>query len=209
MVFPVRRIYCVGRNYLAHVEELHHDVRDPPFFFHKARDMLVQSGSVIPYPVATHDYEHEVELVLAMKSGGLNIPAAEAMNHIYGYAVGLDMTRRDQQAQAQEKRHPWEAGKSFDNSAPCSAIVPVSSSGYLQKGRIHLELNGTTVADGDLGNMIWNTAEIITRCSEMFEIAAGDLIYTGTPKSVGKVNPGDRLSAHIEGLAALEISVSA
>lgn len=206
-VFPIRRIYCVGRNYLAHIKELNHDTREPPFFFQKARDMLVQNGSAIPYPTLTHDYEHEIELVLAMKSGGMNIPAADAINHIYGYAVGLDMTRRDLQNQAQEKRHPWEAGKSFDNAAPCGTIVPITKTGELKTGRIHLEVNGATASDGQLEDMIWSPAEIIAHLSTAFGIAAGDLIYTGTPKAVGKINPGDKLVAAIEGLPSLQISI--
>ncbi|NHO32153.1 FAA hydrolase family protein [Acetobacter sp. LMG 1636] len=206
-IFPVRRVYCVGRNYLAHIKELNHDTREPPFFFQKARDMLVQNNAAIPYPTLTHDYEHEIELVLAMKSGGMNIPVSDAENHIYGYAVGLDMTRRDLQKQAQEKRQPWEAGKSFDNAAPCGSIVPVTKSGHLNKGRIHLELNGQTAADGNLEDMIWSPAEIIAHLSTAFEIAAGDLIYTGTPRAVGKVSPGDKLAAHIDGLPSLRISI--
>ncbi len=207
-VFPVRRIYCVGRNYLAHIKELNHDIREPPFFFQKARDMLVQNGSAIPYPTLTHDYEHEIELVMAMKSGGMNIPVADAPAHIYGYAVGLDMTRRDLQNQAQEKRHPWEAGKSFDNAAPCGTIVPVAQTGHMKTGRIHLEVNGTTAADGQLDDMIWSPAEIIAHLSTAFEVAAGDLIYTGTPRAVGKVGPGDSLVASIDGLPSLQISIT-
>ncbi|MFT9258562.1 MAG: fumarylacetoacetate hydrolase family protein [Acetobacter sp.] len=207
-VFPVRRIYCVGRNYLAHIKELNHDTREPPFFFQKARDMLVQNGAAIPYPTLTHDYEHEIELVLAMKSGGMNIPAAQALDHVYGYAVGLDMTRRDLQNRAQEKRQPWEAGKAFDNAAPCGTVVPVASIGHPGTGRIHLEVNGVTASDGQLEDMIWSPAEIIAHLSTAFEIAAGDLIYTGTPRAVGKVGPGDRLVAAIDGLPTLQVSIT-
>ncbi|MFC0409969.1 fumarylacetoacetate hydrolase family protein [Roseomonas elaeocarpi] len=204
--FPVRRIYCVGRNYLAHVEELNHDTREAPFFFQKARDMLVRTGGEVAYPSRTEDYEHEVELVLAMKSGGMNITPEEAMGHVYGYAVGLDMTRRDLQNRAQEKRQPWEAGKSFDQSAPCGPITPMGAA-PMRDARIHLAVNGRTVTDGNIKDMIWNPAEIVAQLSTLFAIAAGDLIYTGTPAGVGKVGPGDTLLAQVDGLSDLEVRI--
>jgi fumarylpyruvate hydrolase len=208
-MFAVRRVYCVGRNYLAHIEELGHDRNEPPFFFQKQRDMVVPTDVPVIYPSLTHDYEHEIELVLAMKSGGQNIPVDQALDHVFGYAVGLDMTRRDLQAKAQQKRQPWEMGKSFDQSAPCSAITPVARSGHLKEGRIHLTVNDKTVTDGNLEDMIWNTAEIIAQLSTLYTIAAGDLIYTGTPKGVGKVGPGDVMLARIDGLSPLRTPVSA
>ncbi|WP_246725338.1 fumarylacetoacetate hydrolase family protein [Beijerinckia sp. L45] len=207
--FQVRRIYCIGRNYLAHVEELNHDRSQPPLFFQKARDMIVQSGEPVTFPSLTHDYEHEIELVLAMKSGGMNIPVEHALDHVYGYAVGLDMTRRDLQNAAQEKRQPWESGKSFEQSAPCSAITPVSASGHISAGTIVLTVNNKVVTEGNLKDMIWNTAEIIAHLSTAFGLAAGDLIYTGTPKGVGKVNPGDVMVAKIEGLSELRTPIVA
>ncbi|WP_347557999.1 fumarylacetoacetate hydrolase family protein [Robbsia sp. KACC 23696] len=206
--FPIRRIYCIGRNYLAHVEELKHDRSQPPLFFQKQRDMLVQSGGSVVYPSLTQDYEHEIELVLAMKSGGMNIKPEDAMQHVYGYAVGLDMTRRDLQNHAQEIRGPWEAGKSFEQSAPCSAITPIAKTGVLKEGRIRLTVNDATATDGDLKNMIWNQAEVIAHLSTAFAIGPGDLIYTGTPAGVGKVKSGDKMVASIDGLSTLVITVS-
>jgi fumarylpyruvate hydrolase len=207
MQFPVRRIYCIGRNYLAHVKELNHDTREAPLFFQKSRDMVVQNGVPVHYPSLTNDYEHEIELVLAMESGGANIPVEQALQHVYGYAVGLDMTRRDLQNKAQEKRQPWEAGKSFEQSAPCSEITPVSKSGILSQGAIQLTVNGKVVTEGDLKDMIWNPAEIIAHLSTIFTIAAGDLIYTGTPAGVGKVQAGDVMVARIAGLPELRTPV--
>lgn len=206
-VFPVRRVYCIGRNYLAHVEELNHDRNVPPFFFQKARDMVVPDGQPVRYPSKTQDYEHEIELVLAMRAGGMHIPVEQAMSHVYGYAVGLDMTRRDLQNAAQEKRQPWESGKSFDQAAPCSDIVPLARTGVLREARIWLTVNERVVTDGNIKDMIWNQAEIIAQISKYFSIEAGDLIYTGTPKGVGKVRPGDTLVARIEGLPSLSTRI--
>jgi len=206
--FPVRRIYCVGRNYLAHIRELGHDEREPPFFFAKASDMLVQNGATISYPPLTHNYHHEIELVVAMKSGGLNLSADDALNHIYGYAVGLDMTRRDLQQAAAAKGQPWEIGKSFDQAAPCSAISPVSKVGHLKKGTIQLTVNGTERQNADLKMMIWGVQEIICHLSQQVSLAAGDLIYTGTPDGVGPVVSGDRMVGHIEGLGELSITIA-
>lgn len=206
--FPVRRIYCVGRNYLAHIRELGHDEREPPFFFAKASDMLVQNGATISYPTLTHNYHHEIELVVAMKSGSLNLSVDDALNHIYGYAVGLDMTRRDLQQAAAKKGQPWEVGKSFDQSAPCSAIFPVAKVGHLNKGKIQLTVNGAERQNADLKTMIWSVQEIIYHLSQQVSLAAGDLIYTGTPEGVGPIVSGDKMIGHIDGLGELSITIA-
>ena len=205
--YPVRRIYCVGRNYLAHIRELGNDEREPPFFFAKHRDMIVQNGKTCAYPALTKDYQHEVELVVAMKSGGMNIPVERALEHVYGYAVGLDMTRRDQQNLMKSKQLPWEIGKSFEDSAPCGAIYPVDQVGHLSKGRIHLAVNGKTTQDSDLAKMIWNVPEIINALSTQAELKAGDLIFTGTPSGVAAIQRGDRMTARIAGLGSLDVEV--
>jgi fumarylpyruvate hydrolase len=205
--YPVRRIYCVGRNYLAHIRELGNDEREPPFFFAKHRDMIVQNGKTCAYPALTKDYQHEVELVVAMKSGGMNIPVERALEHVYGYAVGLDMTRRDQQNLMKSKQLPWEIGKSFEDSAPCGTIYPVDQVGHLSKGRIHLAVNGKTTQDSDLAKMIWNVPEIINALSIQAELKAGDLIFTGTPEGVGPLQRGDRMTARIDRLGELAVTV--
>jgi fumarylpyruvate hydrolase len=205
--FAVRRIYCVGRNYLAHIREMGHDEREPPFFFAKANDMLVQNGATISYPPLTQNYHHEIELVVAMKSGGLSLAIDDALNHIYGYAVGLDMTRRDLQQAAAKKGQPWEIGKSFDQAAPCSAIFPVSKVGHLNRGTIRLTVNGAERQNADLKMMIWNVPEIVYHLSQQVGLAAGDLIYTGTPDGVGPVISGDKMVGHIDGLGELSITV--
>jgi fumarylpyruvate hydrolase len=206
--FPVRRIYCVGRNYLAHVRELGNDEREPPFFFAKHTDMIVQNGASVRYPALTSDFHHELELVVAMKSGGADIPVERALDHVYGYAVGLDMTRRDRQREMQEKRRPWEVAKSFEQSAPCSAVVPASAVGHLKAGRIQLTVNGATRQDSDLADMIWDVAEIVHHLSTQAALAAGDLIYTGTPDGVGPVARGDRLVGRIDKLPDLVVTVA-
>jgi fumarylpyruvate hydrolase len=206
--FPVRRVYCVGRNYLAHIRELGNDEREPPFFFAKHRDAIVANGSSISYPGLTKDFQHELELVVALKSGGQNIAAADALTHVYGYAVGLDMTRRDLQTASREKQQPWEIGKSFDQAAPCSAITPVGRVGHLAKGRIWLSVNGKVRQDSDLELMIWKVPDIISALSRQVGLAAGDLIYTGTPAGVAAVVKGDRMVGGIAGLEDLTITVA-
>jgi fumarylpyruvate hydrolase len=205
--FPVRRIYCVGRNYLAHVRELNNNAAEPPFFFQKQRDMIVRSGGKIRYPQLTEDFQFETELVVAMKSGGLDIKAEEANSHIYGYAVGFDMTRRDRQNEMKKMQKPWEIGKSFEDSAPCGAITPAAKSGYLSSGSIRLDVNGTPRQNSDLGRMIWNVQAIVVELSRQSELAAGDLIYTGTPEGVGPVVRGDHMAGTIAGLQPLIIDV--
>ena len=169
--FPVRRIWCVGRNYLEHIREMGNDERAPPFFFAKHADMIVQDGATIPYPPLTKDFHHEVELIVAMKSGGLNIPADKALDHVYGYAVGIDLTRRDLQIASRKKERPWEIGKSFDHSAPSSPIQPAAKIGHPAKGRIWLTVNGKETQTGDLEQMIWNVPEIIWQLSQQVELA--------------------------------------
>ncbi|MGH8446091.1 MAG: fumarylacetoacetate hydrolase family protein [Solimonas sp.] len=206
-VFPVRRIYCVGRNYLAHTRELSNNENEPPFFFQKQRDMIVQSGGKVRYPALTSDFQYETELVVAMKSGGFNIPAERADEHIYGYAVGFDMTRRDRQSDMKKMQKPWEIGKSFEDCAPCGAITPAGRSGYLSKGEIKLVVNDKTRQQSDLDHMIWNVQQIIAELSTQVEIAASDLIYTGTPEGVGPVVRGDHMVGTIAGLQTLVVDI--
>ncbi|MGJ5019289.1 fumarylacetoacetate hydrolase family protein [Bradyrhizobium oligotrophicum] len=206
-VFPVRRIWCVGRNYLEHIREMGNDERDPPFFFAKHADMLAPEGAVIPYPPLTQDMHHEVELVVALKSGGLNIPTDKALDHVYGYAVGIDLTRRDLQLASRKMQRPWEVGKSFDHSAPCSAVVPAAKIGHPAKGKIWLSVNGTERQTGDLSELIWNVPEIIWKLSQQVELAAGDIIMTGTPAGVAAVVAGDKIECGVDGVGTLKVSI--
>jgi fumarylpyruvate hydrolase len=207
-IFPVRRLYCVGRNYAEHAREMGHDPkREKPFFFQKAPDSIVTDG-VFPYPSLSSDVHYEVELVVALKAGGQNISSAKAKDIIYGYAVGLDMTRRDLQAEAKKQGRPWEAAKAFDRAAPLSAIMPIEQSGYLIKGPITLDVNGERRQTGDLADMIWPVADVIAELSQLFLLQPGDLIFTGTPAGVGAVKRGDRLHGEIAKLAPLDVVVS-
>ncbi len=202
--FPVRRIYCIGRNYVAHVEEMGGSAdRDPPLFFQKPSDAVVTSGSTIPYPGVTKDFHHEVELVIAIGKGGKNIPEDEALDHVWGYAVGLDMTRRDIQGGGL----PWEIAKSFDHSFPVGPLTPVTETGLIEKGRICLTVNGETRQESDVSLLIWKMPEIISRLSEYFELFPGDIILTGTPHGVGPVVKGDKLVATFDGLEPLEVTI--
>ncbi|MEM9532380.1 MAG: fumarylacetoacetate hydrolase family protein [Pseudomonadota bacterium] len=205
--FPVRRIYCVGRNYAAHVREMGGDERDLPFFFQKPRDAIVLNGGTVPYPPLTEDLQHEVELVLAVGLGGANIVAADAAQHVFGLAVGIDLTRRDVQGEAKKTGRPWEIGKAFDHSAPITAITPLNGAALPEQGRISLSVNDEVRQRGDLSEMIWNCAEVISILSTHYALAPGDLIYTGTPSGVGPVLPGDQLTAVVEGLPDLAISI--
>ncbi len=205
--YPVRRIWCVGRNYLEHIREMGNDERALPFFFAKHADMIEPDGATIPYPPLTKDMHHEVELVVAMKSGGLNIPAAKANDHIYGYAVGIDLTRRDLQQAARKKERPWEIGKSFDHAAPCSALQPASKIGHPTKGKIWLSVNGTERQKGDLTELIWNVPEIIEKLSEQVGLAAGDIIMTGTPAGVAALSSGDKIECGIDGVGTLKVAI--
>jgi fumarylpyruvate hydrolase len=205
-LFAVRRIFCVGRNYADHAREMGHDPnRELPFFFCKPADALVADGSTIPYPPQTKDLQHEVELVVAIGQGGTDIARDEALKHVFGYGVGIDFTRRDLQQEAKDKKRPWDWGKGFDNSAPCSAIRKVAT--HPVSGRIHLTVNGQLRQDGDLDQMIWPVADVIAFISQSMALAAGDLIYTGTPAGVGPVSPGDTLQADVEGVGSLKITI--
>jgi fumarylpyruvate hydrolase len=206
-VFPVRRIWCVGRNYIEHIREMGNDEREPPFFFAKPADAIVQDGATVPYPPVTKDLHFEVELVVALKSGGRNISADKALDHVFGYAAGIDLTRRDLQIASRNIKRPWEVGKAFDQSAPCGPIRPAAESGHPAKGRITLKQNGAVKQDGDLEQMIWNVPEIINQLSQQVELGAGDIIMTGTPAGVGATVAGDRLDCEIEGVGTLTITM--
>jgi fumarylpyruvate hydrolase len=206
--FPVRRIWCVGRNYLEHIRELGNDERQPPFFFAKHADMVAADGAGIPYPPLTKDLHHEVELVVALKSGGADIDPARALEHVYGYGVGVDLTRRDLQMASRKKEQPWEIGKSFDQSAPCGALRPATEIGHPTKARIWLKVNGETRQDGDIEQMIWNTAEIIAKLSQQVSVGAGDIIMTGTPAGVAAIAKGDRIECGIDGIGTLKCAIT-
>ena len=207
--FPVRRIYCVGRNYRAHAIEMGFDPdREAPFFFLKPADAIVPSGSTVPYPPRTSDYQHEIELVVAIGKGGKDIPVDRAADHIFGYAVGLDMTRRDLQLAARKAGRPWDMGKGFDQSAPCGGISPFGKTGELTHGAIVLTVYGETRQASDLSLLIWSVREVIADLSTYCELAAGDLIFTGTPEGVGPVGPGDELVGRIAGLEELRVRIA-
>ncbi|MBP7701997.1 MAG: fumarylacetoacetate hydrolase family protein [Phenylobacterium sp.] len=206
-VFPVRRILCVGRNYAAHRREMGGDDRDPPFFFAKPADAIVPPGGLVRYPPATADLHHEIELVVALKAGGANVRPAQALSLVYGYAVGVDLTRRDLQNVAKAKGHPWDAAKGFDASAPISAIRKWD--GAPPQGRIALSVNGQIRQQGQVADMIWNLAEVIAEASKLWTLAPGDLIFTGTPEGVGPIVPGDLVEGEVEGVGQLQFTVSA
>jgi len=206
--FPVRRVYCVGRNYAAHAVEMGHDPdKEPPFFFQKNPGNMLSDGQDFPYPPMTDDVHHEIELVVALSGGGTDIAVEDAMALVYGYGVGLDMTRRDIQAGLKKASRPWEAAKAFEHSAPCSELVPAAQIGHPGKGAIWLKINGEMRQEGDLNQMIWKVAEIIAELSKLFELGAGDLIMTGTPSGVGPVQRGDVLHAHVAGVGDLKTTV--
>lgn len=205
--FPVRRIYCVGRNYAEHAREMGGNPdREPPFFFMKPADAVVTDGRM-DYPSKTADLQHEVELVVALARGGRDIPADTALDCVFGYAVGLDMTRRDIQGELKAKGRSWEMGKAFDQSAPISPIVPASRIGHPQRGAITLAVNSQPRQHGDLADMIWPVADIIANLSGYVTLLPGDLIFTGTPAGVGKVERGDRLEGAVEGVGSLSVSI--
>lgn len=205
-VFPVGRIYCVGRNYAEHAREMGHDPeREPPFFFMKPADAIVQNGATIRYPRATKDLHHEIEMVVAIGKDGADIPAGKALEHVFGYGVGLDMTRRDLQDEAKKMGRPWEMGKAFDNSAPCTALKTAAMIGHPARGAIWLKVNERITQSGDLSEMIWNVPETIACLSQLVTLRAGDLIMSGTPAGVGPVKPGDRLEGHVDGVGDLTV----
>jgi fumarylpyruvate hydrolase len=207
--FPVNNIYCVGRNYADHAIEMGFDPnREAPFFFMKPAYAVLSDGAEMNYPSHSSDVHHEVELVVALHGGGTNISVDEAMSLVYGYGVGVDMTRRDLQGEAKEKSRPWEAGKTFQHAAPCAALRKLSEAGQIDEASITLSINGETRQAGDVNQMIWKVPEIISRLSELFVLQPGDMIYTGTPAGVGPVRPGDEISAHIDGLPELLFKVS-
>jgi 2-keto-4-pentenoate hydratase/2-oxohepta-3-ene-1,7-dioic acid hydratase in catechol pathway len=206
--FPVRRIYCVGRNYLEHIREMKEaDERDPPFFFQKPRDALVLNGQLVPYPPQTNDFQFEVELVVAIGKSGRAISKEKALDHIFGYAVGFDITRRDRQRESGKNGLPWEIGKSFDRSAPIGAVHRLAQTGHFTKGDIWLKVNGQVKQKADLSQMIWSVAEQISKLSEAFELFPGDIIYAGTPENVGPVVRGDVIEMHIDGLPNLSVRI--
>ena len=206
-VFPVQRIFCVGRNYADHAVEMGHDPdREPPFFFMKPATAVVPDGSTLPFPAATEDLHHEIELVVALGEGGEGIAAGDALGRVFGYAVGLDMTRRDLQAQAKQARRPWDMAKGFDRSALLGAICPVAAIGHPDAGAIWLRINGELRQEGDLAQQIWKVPETIAYLSTLVALRAGDLIMTGTPAGVGPVRRGDRLEGHIDGVGDLTVT---
>jgi fumarylpyruvate hydrolase len=205
--FPIRRIFCVGQNYAEHAREMGGDGRAPPFFFTKPADAVVAGGGAIPYPPRTADLHHEVELVLALGRGGADIAAGDAIDHVFGVAVGIDLTRRDLQAEAKKAGRPWDMAKGFDRSAPCAPLTPLVPGMALDAGRIVLEVNGAIRQLGDLADMIWSVAEIVAELSTYVTLAAGDLIFTGTPAGVGPLARGDRVAARIEALPELTIEI--
>jgi fumarylpyruvate hydrolase len=205
--FPVGRIYCVGRNYAEHAREMGHDPdREPPFFFMKAANSVVDSGATLSYPVGTKDVHHEIEMVVALACGGRNIPVEKALDHVWGYGVGLDMTRRDIQGEAKKMGRPWEMGKSFDESAPVSELKPASSIGHPAKGAIWLKVNGQLKQQGDLAMQIWSVPEQIAYLSNLITLQPGDIIFSGTPAGVGPIKAGDRLEGHVDGVGELVIT---
>lgn len=211
--FPVNRIYCVGRNYAEHAREMGHDPdREPPFFFMKHPGACLfapaPDGADFPYPQQTSDVHHEIELVVALGKGGNDIPVDKAYEHVWGYAVGLDMTRRDLQGVAKKAGRPWEVGKSFDHSAPIGLMHPIAEAGHMTEGHIRLDINGERRQEGNLNELIWKIPEVIAYLSELFTLEAGDLIMTGTPAGVGPVKKGDVLEGHVEGLSSIRITVT-
>jgi fumarylpyruvate hydrolase len=205
-VFPVGRIYCVGRNYAEHAREMGHDPdREPPFFFMKPADAIVLNGATLPFPQVTRDLHHEIEMVVAIGKGGADIAVDKALEHVFGYGVGLDMTRRDLQGEAKKMGRPWEMGKAFDNSAPCTALKTAAMIGHPAKGAIWLKVNGVVKQQGDLSEMIWNVPETIAYLSKLITLRPGDLIMSGTPSGVGPVQRGDTLQGHVDGVGDLMI----
>jgi len=206
--FPARRIYCVGRNFLAHIREMGANEREPPFFFQKPTDSIVPSGSSLPYPSATHDLQHEIELVLAIGRSGRDIPVRQAATHVFGLAAGIDLTRRDLQVQARKASRPWESGKSFDHSAPIGPIRRFNGLTLPTSGAITLRVNEVVRQQGDLAELIWRLDEVISELSRLFSLEPGDLVFTGTPAGVGTVVPGDRIVGEVAGTEGITLTIS-
>ena len=207
-LFPIHRIYCVGRNYAAHAVEMGGDPdKEPPFFFQKNPDNLLVGGGKFPYPPASNDVHQEMELVIALHKGGKDIPVESALDHVYGYAAGLDMTRRDLQGEAKKAGRPWEVGKAFEQSAPCGELVAAEDIGHPTEGAIWLDINGERRQTGDLNQLIWKVPEVVSYLSGLFELQPGDLIFTGTPSGVGAVERGDKLHGHIDGIGDIAVEV--
>ena len=206
--FPVRRIYCVGRNYAAHVREMGGDERESPFFFQKPTDAIVPSGAEVAYPPLTEDFQHEIELVLALGKGGSDIPEESAADHVFGVAAGIDLTRRDVQVAARKSGRPWEIGKAFDNSAPIGAIRPLADGALPTSGAVTLSVNGTVRQTGDLSELIWSCAEIVSTLSGQYRLQPGDLVYTGTPAGVGPMVAGDIVEGEVEGVGSVRVSIA-
>lgn len=206
--FAVNRIYCVGRNYADHAREMGHDPdREPPFFFMKPASAIVTDGNNMQYPSLSKDVHHEIEMVVAIGRGGANIPADRALEHVYGYGVGLDMTRRDLQGEAKKMGRPWDTGKAFDQSAPCSALVPATKCGHPTQGLVRLLVNGEVRQEGNLNQLIWNVPDTIAYLSTLFTLQPGDLIFSGTPAGVGPVQKGDVLEGEVAGLPILKTQI--
>lgn len=206
-MFPVHRVYCVARNYADHAIEMGHDPnKEPPFFFQKNPENMDSTGR-LQYPAGTNDLHHEIELFVALKSGGSHIPVGQALDCVYGYGVGLDLTKRDVQAEAKRLGRPWDVSKAFEHSAPCSSIVPVEKTGHPTSGAIWLDVNSERKQRGDLNQMIWKVPEIISHLSGLFVLAAGDIIMTGTPAGVGAIMRGDLLKGYVEGVGGIEVVV--
>jgi fumarylpyruvate hydrolase len=206
-LFPIHRIYCVGRNYAEHAIEMGHDPnKEPPFFFQKNPDNVITNGT-FPYPDKSSDVHYELEMLVAIGKGGINIPVEKAMEHVWGYGIGLDMTRRDLQGEAKKLGRPWEVGKAFEASAPCSALVPASKIGHPTDGKVWLNVNGTQRQVGDLNQMIWKVPEMIAILSGLFELKAGDIIMSGTPAGVGAIVRGDVMEGGVDGVGTLNVKV--
>ena len=207
--FPVRRIFCVGRNYAAHAREMGNDEREPPFFFTKPADTVVDTGGIIAYPPLTQNLHHEIELVVAIGKEGFRLQPEAALSRVWGYGVGIDLTRRDLQDVAKKAARPWDWAKGFDRSAPCGPLAPVEKVGHPTGGRVWLAVNGTVKQDGDLAELIWPVADIVAICSQAMELQPGDLIFSGTPAGVGPLVVGDKVTGGIDGIGSIEITIGA
>jgi fumarylpyruvate hydrolase len=206
--FPIRRVFCVGRNYAAHAREMGKDPdREPPFFFMKPADAVIEATGVIPYPTLTSQLDHEIEMVVALKAGGTNVEPRDALDLVWGYGVGVDLTRRDIQQEAKELSRPWDWAKGFDASAPCSPIFPVEAVGHPAKGEIWLKVNGELKQRGDLRDLIWSIPEVISAISRAVDLVPGDLVYSGTPAGVGPMRPGDVVTGGVEGVTEFSFTV--